>query len=239
MKAAPGSSPLIKLRHPATLFPEIAGPAILVDDLQCGIFLEIPHRRAQPLAVRHQCDATVPRSCESGLGVEQAHRHLVLAGRLMDGEPEVVWKGVFDGPGESLWRKWLAGVKWQWCCPCKGGVVCRTYVSADQHLLGEVLDVPLVAAARPILAGREDVLQVRLKESPISAVRHQGIGLRGDFVVDVEVVLAIFVEEESAEVGGVGDVGDLSECLRKGELDKIFEPGKVNVGEALFDSHGA
>jgi len=155
----------------------------------------------------------MPRSREPGLGVEQAHRHLVLACRLMDRQPKVIWKGVFDSPGESI--------------------------SSDQHFLGEVLDVPLVAATRPILAGREDVLQVRFEESPISAVRHQCIGLRGNFVVDVEVVLAIFVEEEAAEVGGVGDVGDLSEFLREGELDKIFESGKVNVGEALFDSHSA
>lgn len=51
-------------------------------------------------------------------------------------------------------------------------VVRRTYVSSDQHLLGEELDFPLVAVPRPILAGWEHVLQVRLEESLISAVRH-------------------------------------------------------------------
>ena len=114
----------------------------------------------------------------------------------------------------------------------------RTYVSSNQHLLGKILDVPLIAATRPVLAGREDVLQVRLKEPPISTVGHEGIGLGGDFVVNIEVVLAVFVEEKSPEVGGVGDVGDLSKFLGQGELDEIFESGKVDVSEALLGSHG-
>ena len=56
-------------------------------------------------------------------------------------------------------------------------------------------------------------------------------------MVDVEVVLAVFVEKKAPKVGGVGDVGDLSEFFGEGELDEIFESGKANVGKPLFDGH--
>lgn len=58
-------------------------------------------------------------------------------------------------------------------------------------------------------------------------------------MIDVEVFLAVLVEEESAKVGGVGDVGDLCKFLREGELYKIFKPGEVNAGESLLDGHDA
>lgn len=81
---------------------EIARSAILGDNFELGIIFEVTHRGANPLAVRHHGDAAMPRRGKAGFGVEQTHRHLVLAGRLMNGETQVIRKGGLDCSRKSL-----------------------------------------------------------------------------------------------------------------------------------------
>ena len=58
-------------------------------------------------------------------------------------------------------------------------------------------------------------------------------------MVDVDIVLAVFVEEESSEVEGVGDVGDFFQFLRERECDEVSEPGESDVLEPFLGCHGA
>lgn len=85
-----------------SLLLEIAGAAILLDNLHGGVVLEVAHRGALPLAVGHQRDCAVPRGCEAGLGVEESHGQLVLTSGLVDGETQVVGEGVLDGSSKGL-----------------------------------------------------------------------------------------------------------------------------------------
>ncbi len=69
------------------------------------------------------------------------------------------------------------------------------YISSNKHLLGKELDVSLVAIFSPICAWREDVSQIRFQEPPVSKVGQLRVRVRCDFKINVQVVLAIFVQK--------------------------------------------
>lgn len=97
--AFPGSTGLslllnnsTRLRAPRQVWPltgdlpEVARPAILLDQLQQPIGFEVDHEGADPFPICHQCNTAVPRRREAAFGVEQADRNLVLSGGLVDTE---------------------------------------------------------------------------------------------------------------------------------------------------------
>lgn len=115
----------------------------------------------------------------------------------------------------------------------------ETYISAQQHLLGEELDAPLVSVAGSSSLERENVLQIRLEESAVAAVCHESIGLLCNLAINVVVLLAILVQQDAAEVGGVGNVFDLVQLVWEREVDQILDTGEVDLSEALLEDHGA
>lgn len=115
----------------------------------------------------------------------------------------------------------------------------ETYISAQQHLLGEKLDAPLVSVAGSSSLKRENVLQIRLEESAVAAVCHQSIGLLCNLAINVVILLAILVQKHAAEVGGVGNVFDLVQLVWEREVDEVLDTGEVDLSEALLEDHGA
>lgn len=119
-----------------------------------------------------------------------------------------------------------------------------TYISTNEHLLGEILHVSLVGLGAAVLSSGEDVLQIRLEEPAISAVGHEGVRVGGNLVLDVQAFLSVPVEEVSAEVGRIGHVADLSKInFGQGEAilapvqEEVLEPGEGNVGETFRCCH--
>lgn len=82
--------------------PEVAWATTLFDDLHSRVLLEVAHRSTHPFSIRHLSYSAVPRRGESSLCVQQAHRDFVFAGGLMDGESQVMWEVVLDGPSKGL-----------------------------------------------------------------------------------------------------------------------------------------
>ena len=76
-----------------------------------------------------------------------------------------------------------------------------TDISSHQHLLCKVFHISLVSSVRSAVAQREDVLQVRLEKAAVPEVGHLDVGVGGNFVVDVDVIVAEAVHDEPAEVG--------------------------------------
>lgn len=96
-----------------------------------------------------------------------------------------------------------------------------TYMSSDQHLLGEIPYIPLIVSIRSISAEREDIAQVGFQKPSISEKCHLCIGIGVNFVIDVEVIFAVAVEEEPAKIGGVGDVGNLFELVWQRKIGEV------------------
>lgn len=115
----------------------------------------------------------------------------------------------------------------------------KTYISSQQHLLGKELDAPLVSVAGSSSLQRENVLQIRLEESAVSAVGHESIGLLRNLAINVVVLLAILVQKDTSEVGGIGHILDLIQLIWEREVDQILDTGEVDLSEALLEDHGA
>ena len=74
----------------------------------------------------------------------------------------MLWKGGFNCPRKSLFEKGLAKAiaKHVRLLKAQRGQSKYTYISSDQHLLCEVLYVPLIAFVRSTFAEWEDISQV-------------------------------------------------------------------------------
>jgi len=84
------------------------------------------------------------------------------------------------------------------------------------------------------------MLQIGLEESAISTIGHQSVWVYFDPVLNIDVLFAILIEEEAAEVGSVGDVRDFFQILGHiGKSDQVLEPRESNMREFLLCSHGA
>lgn len=70
-------------------------------------------------------------------------------------------------------------------------------------------------------------------------ISHPCIGICGLFVIEIEIILAVFVEEEPAKIGCISDVSDLFKLLWQGKINEVFQCEKVNLVEDLLDSHCA
>lgn len=77
---------LRQVRPPAGDLPEVARPAIFLDELQQPIGFEVDRKGAKPFPICHQCNAAMPRRREAAFCVEQADGNLVLSGGLVDTE---------------------------------------------------------------------------------------------------------------------------------------------------------
>lgn len=66
--------------------PEVARPAILLDELQQPIGFEVDRKATKPFTVCHQYNAAMPRRRKAAFGVEQADGNLMLSSRLVDTE---------------------------------------------------------------------------------------------------------------------------------------------------------
>ena len=141
---------------------------------------------------------------------------------MMDGESQVVREAILDSTCKclkSIGSVTVAGMR----------VDMETYISSDEHLLGKIPHIPSVLVGTTAISNREDVLEIRLQKSAIAKVCHHSIGVVFDFLVYVDVILAKPVEEGSAEVGCVGDIGDLLHIGRHREVNQVLDSRKADV----------
>ena len=107
-----------------------------------------------------------------------------------------------------------------------------TYMASRQHLLGNVLDAPLVFGLTALWALGVDVFQICLEELDVPAICEADIFVLAD-LLPLPVGIAELVEESATEVGGVGDICHLVHLIRQCELDEVTETRKGNMLEAF------
>jgi hypothetical protein len=93
-----------------------------------------------------------------------------------------------------------------------------TYIASLKHLFCKIFRLPFVCSTVPICSKREDVLQIRHQESSITLVCQSGIFLRGNELINVQVIFAKIVEDKSTKVRGVGDIGDFVQLFWEFEI---------------------
>lgn len=106
---------------------------------------------------------------------------------------------------------------------CLWGIF-SAYISSYEHLLGHILAIPFVTVSRTILPSRKNILKIRFQESLISQICQLDIWISGNFMVNIEVSVAIFIQKQATEGSTVGHVDNLTHFLRQRKLEKVSNP---------------
>ena len=85
--------------------PVVTGGPIDINQFQPAILTELAHRSTNPYPIGKLSHRTMPWGSVARLGIQQTNRYLVSTDRLVDRKPQMVWEGVFDGPGKGLFRQ--------------------------------------------------------------------------------------------------------------------------------------
>ena len=113
-----------------------------------------------------------------------------------------------------------------------------TYISPPKHLPRKAPDPPPVRLVGPVFAQGIDVLEVGLEEAEVALVGHVRVWVPADLLVGVPVGPAEVVEQETAELGGVGHVRHLADVAvveDEVRVQQVVEPRELDVlVEPLF-----
>lgn len=107
-----------------------------------------------------------------------------------------------------------------------------THISAIHHLFCDILDSALIPRLASILLKRVDFCQVGFQEFDIASVCKAYIFNLAHFL-PFPIWVAESVEEGSAEIRCVCDIGHLIQLIWQRDGHKISQSTEVNLGEAL------
>lgn len=106
-----------------------------------------------------------------------------------------------------------------------------TYIASTQHLLGDILNAPLILGLTAAVADRVDVLEVGSEEFDVAAVGEAGVLVFRDLERGIVLGPAEVPQQREPEIGRIGYIGDLVQFVRHVDVHQVLQSRELNVAE--------